>query len=349
MKGRERKAAAPKALCKTGKKPAMRNERGFGDMRAIVIGGCGHIGTYLVPRLVEDGYEVLSITRGKREPYKTSGMWKWVEQVIMDREEEEKNNTYGKKLASLKPDIVVDLLTYQPDNLSRIVECLDGVVSHYVFCSSIWAHGAASVVPAPEELPRKPFGDYGIGKAGCEAYLHEAYRKNRFPETVVMPGHITGPGWNFINPCGNLDPMVFQRIGRGQKIWLPNFGMETLHNVHADDVAQVFANAIRYRNRALGESFHAAAPAAVTMRGIAEKMYMWFGRTPDIEYLPWKEWCEKTADKGFISSTENHVRHSDNYSIEKARTLLNYQPRYTIFQAMCEGVESMLARGVISI
>lgn len=318
-------------------------------MRVIVIGGSGHIGTYLIPRLVENGYEVLSLTRGKSNPYKMNGMWKWVQPIVMDREEEETKNTYGKKLAALKPDIVVDLLTYHPENLANIVNALDGIVEQYVFCSSIWAHGAASVVPAPEELPRHPFGAYGIGKAACEAYLHEAYRKRRFPETVIMPGHITGPGWNFINPCGNLDPTVFQRIGRGETIYLPNFGMETLHNVHADDVAQVFMNAILYSNRALGESFHAAAPAATTMRGIAEKMFMWFGQEPNIEYLPWKEWCEKTADKGFIASTENHVRHSDNYSIAKAKALLNYQPRYTIFQAMCEGVESMIARGIISV
>ncbi|MCI6376974.1 MAG: NAD-dependent epimerase/dehydratase family protein [Clostridiales bacterium] len=318
-------------------------------MRVIVIGGSGHIGTYLIPRLVENGYEVLSIARGKSNPYKMNGMWKWVQPIIMDREEEETKNTYGKKLAALKPDIVVDLLTYHPENLANIVNALDGIIQQYVFCSSIWAHGAASVVPAPEELPRHPFGAYGIGKAACEAYLHEVYRKRRFPETVIMPGHITGPGWNFINPCGNLDPMVFQRIGRGETIYLPNFGMETLHNVHADDVAQVFMNAILYSNRALGESFHAAAPAATTMRGIAEKMFMWFGQEPNIECLPWKEWCEKTADKGFIASTENHVRHSDNYSIAKAKALLNYQPRYTIFQAMCEGVESMIARGIISV
>ena len=37
-------------------------------MRVVVIGGTGHIGTYLVPRLVESGYEVLSLSRGKRQP-----------------------------------------------------------------------------------------------------------------------------------------------------------------------------------------------------------------------------------------------------------------------------------------
>ena len=34
-------------------------------MKAVVIGGCGHIGTYLVPRLVKAGYQVINVTRGR--------------------------------------------------------------------------------------------------------------------------------------------------------------------------------------------------------------------------------------------------------------------------------------------
>ena len=37
-------------------------------MRVVVIGGSGHIGTYLVPMLVERGHEVINVTRGERAP-----------------------------------------------------------------------------------------------------------------------------------------------------------------------------------------------------------------------------------------------------------------------------------------
>ncbi|HIQ05374.1 MAG TPA: NAD(P)-dependent oxidoreductase [Anaerolineae bacterium] len=33
-------------------------------MRVVIIGGTGHVGTYLVPRLVEAGHEVISLSRG---------------------------------------------------------------------------------------------------------------------------------------------------------------------------------------------------------------------------------------------------------------------------------------------
>ena len=39
-------------------------------MRVVVIGGTGHIGTYLVPSLVTAGHDVLVISRGSRRPYR---------------------------------------------------------------------------------------------------------------------------------------------------------------------------------------------------------------------------------------------------------------------------------------
>ncbi len=319
-------------------------------MKAVIIGGCGHIGTYLVPKLVKAGYKVVNVSRGNSKPYKEDSTWKEVEHIIIDREAEDKNGTFGRKIAELNADIVIDLITFKAESTYQIVEALKGTnISQYLFCSSIWAHGHATVVPAPEDLPRFPLEDYGINKAKSEAYLHEQYRKYHFPETVVMPGHITGAGWNCINPTGNLDPMVFQKIGRGEEIVIPNMGMETVHHVHADDVAQVFMNSITFRGQALGESFHAVAPHAMTLLGFAEAMFDWFGTERRISFLPWKEWCEYTNVQSFINSTYSHVAHSDNYSIEKGRRLINYNPRFTILQAVQESVTSMLERGVITL
>lgn len=50
-------------------------------MRVVVIGGTGHIGTYLIPRLVHAGYAVVSIPRGERRPYVEDPLWKGGEQV----------------------------------------------------------------------------------------------------------------------------------------------------------------------------------------------------------------------------------------------------------------------------
>lgn len=319
-------------------------------MRAIVIGGSGRIGSYLVPRLVKAEYQVISVSRGLRHPIKKSSAWNDVQQVVLDREIEEANGVFGRKIAVMNPDIVVDLINDKAESTYQMVEALkNSNLSHYLFNASIWVHGYATKVPATEDIPRHPLENYGVNKAKSEIYLHEQYRRGGIPETVIMPGHLTGPGWTCINPTGNLDAAIFQKIGRGEEIALPHLGMETVHHAHADDVAQVFMNAIIYRGQALGESFHAASPFAMTLRGYAEAMYEWFGKEPNINYLPWREWCEYTAVESYINSTWSHLTHSDNYSIEKAKRLIHYEPRYTIMQAVEECVNSMLERGIITI
>ena len=41
--------------------------------RVVVIGATGHIGSYLVPRLVRAGNEVIAVSRGERAPYHEAG------------------------------------------------------------------------------------------------------------------------------------------------------------------------------------------------------------------------------------------------------------------------------------
>jgi len=48
-------------------------------MRVIVIGGSGHIGTYLTPRLVEEGHTVICVSRSQRKPYLPHTAWQDVE------------------------------------------------------------------------------------------------------------------------------------------------------------------------------------------------------------------------------------------------------------------------------
>ena len=58
-------------------------------MRVVIIGGSGHVGTYLVPRLVAAEYEVINISRAQREPYHAHRAWGSVQQVNADRATEE--------------------------------------------------------------------------------------------------------------------------------------------------------------------------------------------------------------------------------------------------------------------
>ncbi len=317
-------------------------------MRVVIIGSSGHVGTYLVPRLVEAGHEVLALSRGQRAPYQPHAAWKSVQQFTVDRAAEDAAGTFGTRVRDLKPDIVIDMICFTLDSARHLVDALHGQVQQFLHCGTIWAHGPSVEVPTREDQPRHPFGEYGIQKAQIEAYLLNEARRNGFPATVLMPGHIVGPGWEPLNPAGHFNPQVFATLARGEPLSLPNLGMETVHHVHADDVAQAFMQAMTHRNNAFGESFHVVSPAGVTLRGYAETVAAWFGQPARLEFLPWEQW-RITVTEQEAAATWDHIAHSPNCSIAKAERLLEYRPRYSSFQAVYESVNKLIETGIITV
>jgi nucleoside-diphosphate-sugar epimerase len=313
-------------------------------MRIVVIGGSGHIGTYLVPRLVAAGHEVISISRGDREPYQSHAAWRSIQQIRIDRAQAERSGSFGRQIADLRAEVVIDLICFALDSAQHLVEALRGKIQHFLHCGTVWVHGPSVIVPTTEEQPRRPFGEYGLQKAAIEQYLLGEARQFGFPATILHPGHIVGPGWNPLNPAGHFDPTVFDRLAKGEELALPNLGLETVHHVHADDVAQSFYQALINRSTAIGESFHVVSPAALTLRGYAEEVAAWFGRKAVLRFLPWEEW-KQTVTNEDAAATWDHIAHSPNCSINKARRLIEYHPRYSSLEAVKESVDWLMKRG----
>ena len=312
-------------------------------MRIGVIGGTGHIGTYLSPRLVEAGHEVICVSRGTRKPYRPHEAWQRIAVVHLDRTAED----FAPQIAALGAGAVIDLTCYTIESARQMVEALRGRVQHFLHCGTIWVHGHSVQVPTTEDTPRHPFGDYGCRKAAIEAYLLREARSGAFPATVLHPGHLVGPGWRPINPAGNFNPQVFSDLASGHEVLLPNLGMETLHHVHAADVAQAFALAVARRDAAIGESFHVVSPAALTWRGYAECMASWFGSAPNLRFLPWEEWRLAWPEKEAAIAWD-HLAHSPNCSIAKARSVLGYEPAYSSLAAVQEAVNWLVEEGSVT-
>jgi nucleoside-diphosphate-sugar epimerase len=310
-------------------------------MKILIIGGTGHIGTYLVPRLVNDGHEVIVISRKQRAPYQPNDAWESVEQVSVNRFEEERNKTFGKRILEFNADIVIDMICFTTESAKHLVEALHGKIKHFLHCGTIWVHGHSISVPTVEAQTRAPFGEYGINKAAIESYLLDQFKNHGFPATILHPGHIVGPGWVPVNPAGNFNLEVFRKLANGEELLLANFGMETLHHVHADDVAQSFQCAINNFDNAIGENFHVVSPKAITLRGYAEALAKWLGLKANLKFLPWEEW-KKTVSEEDADATWDHIAHSPNCSIDKARRLLGYAPKYDSLDAVIESLSWLM-------
>ncbi|TPG11432.1 NAD(P)-dependent oxidoreductase [Rhodanobacter glycinis] len=316
--------------------------------RIIVIGGSGHIGAYLIPALVEHGHDVVNISRDQSRKYRPHPAWRSVEQVTLDRMAEERSGRFASCVVELRPDIVVDLISFDLPSTQSLVHALRGKVEHFLHCGTIWVYGHNAAIPADEDDPPNPFGEYGINKAAIEAWLLHESRRTGFPATVFRPGHIVGPGWTPIGPCGNVDIEVFSRMARGEEISLPNYGLETLHHVHADDIAQFVMRAIANQSASVGEAFNVVAEKALNLRGYAEAMFRWFGVEPKIRFQPFDEWKTGQTPEQADQAWE-HIARSSCMSMEKARRRLGYQPRYTSLAAIQEAVLALIAAGDVQV
>jgi nucleoside-diphosphate-sugar epimerase len=203
-------------------------------------------------------------------------------------------------------------------------------------------------VPSVETDPTNAIDDYGVNKAKIERWLLQQARRDRFPATSFRPGHIVGEGWVPINPQANANPDVFSQIARGEELVLPNLGLEMVHHVHADDVAQWIISAIEQRAASIGEVFNTVSTRALTLRGYAEAMYRWFEQEPRLSFAPFDQWKLGLTEADAHSSW-GHIMRSSCVSIEKSRERLGYRPRFSSLESIQQSVKALIASGRVTV
>lgn len=315
-------------------------------MKVLVIGGNGHIGSYLIPHLIQDGHDVISVSRGHNRPYEDERPeWDYVTELIYDRRALCRDKTLLKELS---PDVVCDILAFDQADAQDLCENFTGTDTRIISVGSNWVIGRKRFVPVTEEHPRTETGDYGRGKTEMERYLLELSAKGELSCTVLHPGHVTGRGWVPVNPFGNFDRKVFQKIIRGETILLPWDGMATLQHAHAADIAELFATCIHHPEASVGQSFFATAPEALTQQGYAELLYQAFQKEPAIQYGTWEQFTEQ-MDQQQAADSREHLRHSPVCSMDKARRLLGFVPKHHAFDAVMDALDWQIEKGFLSV
>lgn len=313
-------------------------------MRVVVVGGSGHIGTFLVPRLVRAGHEVVNITRGTRTSYTDAVEWREVEQVTADRAQEDSDGVFARRVADLRPDAVVDLLCFTTDSARALVDGIRGEVAHLLHCGSLWRYGPALFAPIAEGEGTPAIDEYGEQKEAIAQLLKAETAAGGLTTTSIHPGHISGPGWAPIGPLGNLDPRAWSTLAAGEILRIPGSGAEYMHHVHADDVAQLFQLALEQRNAAAGEDFHAVAATALNVTGFAHIAAGWFGQQAHLESVGWDTFRAGTTNE-FADASWGHLHRNHVLSIEKSERVLGYLPAYRPEEAILAGLRSVIDSG----
>jgi Nucleoside-diphosphate-sugar epimerases len=121
-----------------------------------------------------------------------------------------------------------------------------------------------------------------------------------------------------------------------------------MHHVHADDVAQAFELALTHRDAAAGQDFSVVAPTALNVRGYAQIAAAWFGQEAQLRTVTWEDFRGTTSEDAAQTSWE-HLYRSHYFSIDKARRLLGYTPRYEPEDVILESVRWLIDNGQLEV
>lgn len=304
-------------------------------MRVLVIGGTGHIGTHLVPLLLQQGHHVVVGARGNRATKDAD--FEGASFITCDSKD---INSLEEIAAKESFDVIVDF----PGTAWNVWSVFKDRVKHIVACGSLWMFGNPKMVPTPEKTQNNCiFKGYANRYERILEMLEES--KEHVAEfTAIMPPNICGPGKVPLDTSGGRSVEVHQANMRGETVYLPEGAEALIAPCDAYDLAMLFALAINNREQAAGQIFNGGPDYALTATQFVQTMAQIYNVDIPITYVPWEEYkANYVQSEGAWWHFYAHMYPDTT----KARTLLGYKPQYTPEQALSRAVDWMKAQGLI--
>jgi nucleoside-diphosphate-sugar epimerase len=227
--------------------------------KILVSGGAGYVGSVLVPKLVEKGYQV--------RVFDTFWFWKNKDEFLEKTNLKEFNNIelfkgdlrdYEEcKKAVNNVDVVIQLACISNDpssdlspkfthsinydgNINIIDAAVDADINRFIYASSSSVYGIKTEPNVTEEMELTPLTQYSKLKVEIEHYLLHKFN-NKFKGVIIRPSTVCG-----YSPRQRLDVVVNIltnfAINKGK---IKVFGGEQLRpNIHIDDMTDLYVKLV---------------------------------------------------------------------------------------------------------
>ena len=304
-------------------------------MKILVIGGTGHVGGFLVPRLVNAGMEVIVACSGKT-PIPQDKEWSSVKYLKCDV-----NDTNDiRKMADEKSEVVIDI----PGSVWNLYPEFKSVCKHIIACGSLWMFGEPVVVPTPEETQNECVFEGYKERYSQILQLIEKGREDGVAFTAIMPPNICGPGKVPLDCLGGRDPELHKAHAAGKEVILPDGPEALIGPCDADDIADCFVRAVLNREKAAYQIFNVAAAYSLTATQLVKAFADIYNTDIPIKRVSWDEYISNVSpDIGYWWHFKAHMLGD----ISKAKQLLGYKPQYTPEQTLRRAVEWMKNEKII--
>lgn len=176
-------------------------------MRVVVTGGAGFMGSHLVEKLVEEGFEVVvldnlssgslkNLERVRSKVKVRIGDVKDLEMCLEVFRDAEVVYHFAAnpevRVSTVEPRVHFEENVYGTFNVAEASRIL-GSVKTIVFASSSTVYGDARIIPTPEEHALSPISVYGASKAAAEVILYSYSKLYGIKVVVLRYANIVGP------------------------------------------------------------------------------------------------------------------------------------------------------------
>jgi len=314
-------------------------------MKVLVTGGTGFTGKALVKRLIDDGYEVVSLDY--QEGLKTDEIRGWGAKVVIgsvtDRDVVEEcmdGVDIVHHMAAAFRELNVPDSYYDEVNVGGTRIVLEAAFAHkvkkFIYTSTCGVHGNVDNPPGGEDAPIQPADYYQRTKYEAEPLVNEYCKKGM--ETVILrPAAIYGPG----------DPerfyMIFRRVSNG---FFPMFGSGKTyyHPLYIDNLVDALMLAME-PGKGVGEAYLIADEEYVEIEDLVRRTAKALGVEVKIPHFPVMPLvivghiCEKLC-RPFKITPPIFPRRGDWYrqnrafKIDKAKRDLGYRPKIDLDEGL---------------
>ena len=218
--------------------------------RALVIGGAGFVGSWLVQALLEESIETTVLDRMSTQPREAvAGVDLIVDDVLRA------------DLTALLDDRQIDAVFHLagtaavPPSLERPIDDLERNAATTLavleaarhadrpplvgFVSSAAVYGEGREMPMTEDHPLQPVSPYGISKLAAETYVRLYAQLYGLPTFSVRPFSLYGP-----RQRNGLMPYLVKRILKREPITIDADGAQIRDFVHVRDVVTAILKAL---------------------------------------------------------------------------------------------------------
>jgi len=309
----------------------MKNTRNV-EMRVLITGGTGFIGSHLIPKLVERGYDVYNLERYIAGRYGESKKCKTIFGDLRD------GFVIRNMIRRIQPDVVIHLaaisaVSYSYSRPQEVIQtnligtinlaeaCLREADSfkQFIMASTSEVYGNNGFQIQTEDNPLVPASPYAISKVACENYLNYMKEAYDFPVTILRPFNTYGrkEDYHFL-----IEKTIVQMLTQ-DKISLIN-PTPVRDWMYVADHVNAYLTCLK-NEKALGETFNFCTGKGLTVKETVEKIASIIGFKGEVQ---WGSAPERPTESRVIIG-----------SYEKAKQILGWSPKYNLEKGLKETVD----------